>query len=295
MYVCTCVGTCCKSFRGIKNGVEGKHYYLVEQEELVNAYQLINETVDQLQMPSEFEGNTSTGGFSVQSLSIPHHDHNGVLYRTNEYVYARHYSKSVVLKIVKIFSLNINETYYIFVSESKYLQESIHSVSGNAIVKVTETFLMVRGQDILRKVMLYPNETTDNFIVIDFGRPNFPLSPEDVLVPQFSEPDDIVSVSGEDGQTWLAHVQSSNPFSKSCQVYFYVSHENNNKLYHKERNRLERVHWNCMFQDMYSGRTTVSFYLMISYIKSNQTLMSYYIIIPGESYYIPLILLLVLF
>ena len=39
---------------------------------------------------------------------------------------------------------------------------------------------------------MYPDENTSNFIVIDYDRPEFPLSQEDILVPQYPEPDDMV-------------------------------------------------------------------------------------------------------
>ena len=224
--------------------VGGKHYYLVEQEELVNAYRVLNENPDRF--PTPFEGNTSTAGFSVRSLFIPQHSYNGVLYRTNEHIFANHYGESIVLKITKIFSLNIHEVYHIFVSGLKYSQEDLHSQSGNPIVKETATLVTLKGQDILRKVMLYPDKATSNFIVIDYERSDFPLSPQDILVPQFPKPNDMVSVSGEDGEIWLAHVQSTNPSSKWCQIYFYVQDKDNSKLYQKERHRLERVHWNCI-------------------------------------------------
>ena len=236
--------------KGISVG--GKHYYLVEQEELVRAYQLLNEDADEF--PTAIERNT--GGFTVRSLLIPQHSYNGVLYRTGEHILANHYGDPKVLKIGKIFSLNIDSIYYVFVNGIKYLHEDIHSQSGNPIVKESETVVTIKGQDILRKVMLYPYEITNHFIVIDYERPSFLLSVQDILVPQFPEPSDMVSVSGENGETWLAHVQTTNPSSKWCQVYFYVPDEDNPKLYKKEHHRLERVHWNsilCLVQGQWQN------------------------------------------
>lgn len=215
---------------------------MVEQEELVNVHQLLSE--DPNRLPTVIEENT--GGFTVRSLLIPQHSYNGVLYRTGEHILANHYSEPKVLKITKIFSLNIDGIYYIFVSGLKYSQEDIHSQSGNPIVKESETVVTIKGQDILRKLMLYPEEITRSFIVIDYERPDFPLSSQDILVPQFPEPGDMVSVSGENGETWLAHVQTTNPTSKWCQVHFYMPDEDNSEVYHKEHHRLEKVHWSSI-------------------------------------------------
>ena len=95
----------------------------------------------------------------------------------------------------------------------------------------------------MRKVMLYPNDDNTSFIVMDYEKPVFPLSSQDILVPQHPEQGDIVAVNGENGETWLVHVQRADASSKWCQVYFYVPDTGNNKLYRKECHRLERVDW----------------------------------------------------
>ena len=66
---------------------------------------------DSNQFSPTFAGNTE--GFSVRSLFIPQHSYNCVLYRINEHVFANHYSDPMILKVTKVFSLNINEIYHI--------------------------------------------------------------------------------------------------------------------------------------------------------------------------------------
>ena len=58
----------------------------------------------------------------------------------------------------------------------------------------------------------------------------------------------MVAVSGENEETWLAHVQHTNPSSKYCQVHFYVPDRENDKLYQKEYHRLEKVDWNSILR-----------------------------------------------
>lgn len=208
----------------------------------------MNNSIDHLSSPHHCEGNT--GGFSVRSLFIPQHNYNGVLYRTNEHVLVNYDCEPTVLRITKIFSFKVDEAYHeayhIFVSGLKYCQVDIHSRSGNIKVKESEISVTIKGQDILRKLMLYPEEITDSFIVIDYERPSLPLCIQDILVPQYPESNDMVSVSGENEETWLAHVQSTNTSSRWCQVYFYVPDKDNTRLYRKEYHRLERVHWSSI-------------------------------------------------
>ena len=153
---------------------------------MATAYRLLNK------QPPEFVGNT--GGYSVRSVYIPQHGYSGVLYRTNEHVYINDVSTSggnTVIKISKIFSLFINEeAYHVFVSGFECVKLDMHLQSGNPIVRETVRIVTVEGEDIMRKVMLYPmindlEEDTNSFIVIDYERPTFPLSPQDVLVPQY--------------------------------------------------------------------------------------------------------------
>jgi len=189
------------------------------------------------------------GAYSVRSLYIPQHGYSGTLYRNNEHVLitSNEDHETIVLQISKIFVLYIDEAYRIFVTGSKYSSVGTHLPSGNVIVQKTDLLETNTGQDIIRKVMLYQDDQqADYFIVVDYERSDLPLLPEDILVPQFLEPGDMVSVNGGNEETWLAHVQSTNPLSKWCQVYFYMPDKDSPGLYKRERHRLERVYWDSI-------------------------------------------------
>jgi len=219
--------------------VGGKHFFVVSEAELSTAYTLLCR-----QPPSS---HTNIGGFSVRSLYIPNHGFNGVLYRVNEHAYVN-ISNPLVIKISKIFSLHISGDHHVFLKGYLFNQLGLHLQSGNPTVIITDTEIMVKGTDIIRKVMLFPIEdiNANSFVVIDYGRESFPLTPEDIIIPQCPEPDDMVSVNGDNGETWLAHIQHTNCTLKVCQVYFYVPDRDNNKLYRKESHRLDQVHWNAV-------------------------------------------------
>ena len=124
-----------------------------------------------------------TGGYSVRSLYIPHHNYNSTLYRTNEYVFTRSNSEATVLQITKIFILQIIEVFHAFITGTKFSVVELHLPSGNSFVKQTDECVACKGQDIMRKIMLYSNEDQpDCFIVVDYERPQLPLSPRDIIV-----------------------------------------------------------------------------------------------------------------
>ena len=220
--------------------VGAKHYYIIEEEEMSAACRIVSVPV-----PTE---DGSVGGFSVRSIFNPQHSYSGMLYRISECILMKlnGYGEQQVMKISKIFSFKINRVYYIFISGLLYEFTGIHMNSGNPIVTKSTHLLMIKAQDILRKVMLYPTHIDTEYIVIDYGRTEFPLQPEDIVIPQHPEPGDMVSVSGEEGETWLASVHSSDPTSQTCQVYFYIQVENDSMLYRKEHHKLEQVHWNSV-------------------------------------------------
>jgi len=217
--------------------VGGKHFYVAEENELTKAQTLLTDQLSTFLLTS--------GAYCVRSLYIPQHGYSGTLYRNDEHVLVNSSEdcEAVVIQISKIFVLQS----ITFVTGSKYFATGTHLPSGNATVKRANMLETNLGQSIIRKVMLYPdNEQPDCFIVIDFQRPQLPFLPRDIVVPQFPVPGDMVSVDGGDEETWLAHVQSTIPSSKTCQVYFYMPDEDNSTLYKRERHRIERVHWDSI-------------------------------------------------
>jgi len=113
-------------------------------------------------------------------------------------------SNPLVIKIYKIFSLHISGDYHVFLKGYLFNQLGLHLQSGKPTVIVTDTEIMVKGTDIIRKVMLFPIDA-NNFVVIDYGRESFPLTPEDIIIPQCPEPGDMVAVNGDNGETWLTY------------------------------------------------------------------------------------------
>ena len=227
--------------------VGGKNYRSMEQSDVDNANALTERDTSE---------NTSAVhvGLFVRSIFLPKHGYGGTLYRVGEHCLATHNDEDIVIKISDIFSLCFSGTYYSFFKGGIYLQDTIsdqspriHTYSSNPILKYTANTGVLLVQQLKRKVMLYPHEEAEKYILIDHQRPAIPLSPSDILIPQYPEPDDMIAVQG-DGDIWLAHVQSVNTSAQTCQVYFYIKDVNDNKLFKKESNRLENVHWNSVLE-----------------------------------------------
>ena len=65
---------------------------------------------------------------------------------------------------------------------------------------------------------------------------------------QYPKVGHLVAVSGDSGDTWLAHIRSVSSPTKTCQVYFYIADENNTNLYKCEHHRLDTLHWDSILE-----------------------------------------------
>lgn len=208
---------------------------------MICAYELAHHILD-----TELE-NITTGGIFVRSVFFAKHGYKGTLYRVGESCLVENAGEEVeVISIAQIFSFKISDSYFTFLKGLQYVPVGVHSYSDNAIVEATRNKIILEVKKVKRKVMLYPKED-NTFIVIDYQRPQIPLRLQDVPIPQYPEVGDLVTVSGDSGDVWLAHVHSVNLGTKTCQVYFYVANEGCN-LYRREHHRLETLHWDSILE-----------------------------------------------
>ena len=173
------------------------------------------------------------GGIFVRSVFIPKHSHEGTLYRVGENCLVMNENEEHVIKLSHVFTINISGTYPIFVKGEVYLQvcdsnevSQVHIYSDNPVVELTSVNKMFLGSQIQRKLMLYRDVTEGHFIVIDHQRPCSPLSATDVTIPIYLKRGDVIKVRGDNDEIWIAHIQSVNASTQSCQVHFYVENGN---------------------------------------------------------------------
>ena len=153
----------------------------------------------------EFEEH-EVAGISCRSILFQHHGFDGTLYRVGEHLLVSHAirDEQQVIQVTTFFSVNHHGQYITFVMGKLYLQpdeDSIHPYSSNPIVEPTPEVVIALADNIIRKLMLYPdpeNITSPEFyVVVDFQRPELPICAEDVIVPIFPVVGDMVLVLGE--------------------------------------------------------------------------------------------------
>ena len=209
--------------------VGGKQYEPVQQSDVHSAFLLTNKNLEMEEAVLR-----GIGGIFVRSVFIPKHGHEGTLYRVGEHCLVTDENEDQhVIKLSHIFTINISGTYPIFVKGEVNLQVcdsnevgQVHIYSNNPVVELTSVNKMFLGSQIQRKLMLYRDVTEGHFIVIDHQRPCSPLSPTDVAIPLYLETGDVIKVRGDNDEIWIAHIQSVNASTQSCQVHFYVENGN---------------------------------------------------------------------
>ena len=115
--------------------------------------------------------------------------------------------------------------------------------------------VIVPTDNILRKVMLYPiPEHLDNpdcYIVIDYMRKSLPITCDDVNVPFYPEPNDVVVVACADGEDYISHIISVQEREKTVKLHYYVEDSCNPGagVFVREsvgRNSLQTASWDCI-------------------------------------------------
>ena len=163
-----------------------------------------------------------------------------------------------VVVIEKFLSILANNQYYSLLKGkicNEVMEDGVVQTkfwSGFLLVqKPTET-IFFRLSEIKRKVMLYPNDGEETFVVLDYSRPTTPhYTP---LVPCFPEVHDVVQVLGEEEEEdWFGEVRSVSVRNQTAQVQPLTAcarWPDRNRYVRDRRLRMssENVHWNSILQ-----------------------------------------------
>ena len=189
---------------------------------------------------------------SCRSILIKQHGLNGIQYRTNETLLVLCESDNTTQQIITatmFFSFNHNDQWNMLVKGQLYI-----SLDETYCSTTVET-IFTKASNILRKIMLCKlpasDDGTERYAVIDFCRPEMPLSPGDVIIPIYPLVGDMLKVSGDDDGIWMAHVLSVNPDSKTCRVHFYIESTSVPRKYVREstgRCSVEVIHWDSILE-----------------------------------------------
>ena len=189
---------------------------------------------------------------------LPKIGHDGMMIKQDETVIAVDpgIGERVVV-IEKFLSILANSQYFSLLRGKichEVMEEGVVQTkfwSGFRLVQKPTENIFLRLSEIQRKVMLYPNDGEENFVVLDYSRPATPhYTP---LVPCFPEVDDVVQVLGEEKEEWFGQVRSVSVRNQTAQLQPLTAcarWPDRNRYVRDRRLRVssENVHWNSILQ-----------------------------------------------
>lgn len=100
-----------------------------------------------------------------------------------------------------------------------------HPGNQSQCLCLAQTIHMVHSTNVLRKVILYPDQSIPNqFLWINFDMPTLPPQKQIVVVPFYPMRDDMVLILGDNDVQWVAKVVSVQEHDKMVGVYFLKQH-----------------------------------------------------------------------
>jgi len=147
---------------------------------------------------------------SYRSIWKPSHRFNGLLYRVNENaIVVSHHVGEVVVQLQKIFRVLAAGQSMYFVHAKSFRSLGFND-NGGRLVQESNQMSVFRIENISRKVILAKDEDVaghPSYLVVDYLRRIFPVTPGTVVVPYYPCVNDMVFVRGDDEDTtWRARV-----------------------------------------------------------------------------------------
>ena len=118
------------------------------------------------------------------------------------------------------------------------IDEFMHTVEIILLNQLCKKSSLMLANCFAKLCYVYPDQDnidfTACFVVIDYNRPNLPISADDIVVPIYLNVGDMLKVAGDDNEVWFSHVVSVDNASKTCRVKFYVSDDTDPMKYRAE-------------------------------------------------------------
>ena len=128
-----------------------------------------------------------------------------------------------------------------------------HPGSQSQCLCLSETIQMVNTIDVLRKVILYPDQSIPHqFVLIDFDMPSLPPQKQCFVVPFYPKKNDMVLILGENDVQWIAKIISVQQDDKRVGLHFFKEHPRwrRGKKFIKESSTLHGVHWDSIIKEL---------------------------------------------
>ena len=118
------------------------------------------------------------------------------------------------------------------------IDEFMHTVETILLNQLCKKSSLMLANCFAKLCYVYPDpdyiDSTACFVVIDYNRPNLPISADDIVVPIYLNVGDMLKVAGDDNEVWFSHVMSVDNASITCRVKFYVSDDTDPIKYRAE-------------------------------------------------------------
>jgi len=183
---------------------------------------------------------------ACRSIWKPTHGYSGLLYRVKEHiVLIKPRGGEVIAMIDSVFTICAKRVYKQYL-KVRLFEHTGFTTQGMELVQRTDEFLVAPLSNISRKVMLYPFDEPDDedeqqYVVMDFMRRVFPVTPATLVVPYYPVLNDMVSIMGEADEVWKARVLSFSLRHQVVQGQFFI--ERQDGLWIPENTRPQQIHF----------------------------------------------------
>ena len=159
---------------------------------------------------------------------------NGIMFKTGESVLlADDNDQEIVVNIGDFVCATVGDKFYSLLRGELYSaieddegMPEIYCFNFGMLVIPSAQQVVFHTDRILRKIMLYPDpenlENPSHFITIDPMRKRLPVSYANVIVPFYPQGGDMVIVSCEDGNDYIANIVNVQEGHKTAKVFFYM-------------------------------------------------------------------------
>lgn len=155
---------------------------------------------------------------------------------------------------------DLTESVHLFVEAQLYQHVTdengntkYHPGSQSQCLRLSQTIQMVHSIDVLRKVILYPDQSIPHqFVLIDFDMPSLPPQKQIVVVPFYPKKHDMVLILGDNYVQWIAKIISVQEDDKMVGLYFLKQHPRwpGAQKFIKESSTIHNVHWDCIIKEL---------------------------------------------
>lgn len=190
--------------------------------------------------------------WTARSVWKPTHTLKGLLYRKGEYAMFMHPDLGdTVVELTQFMSLKVGSQSLVCCRAKEFEYCACANISGcQRYVKPKEEEIILEMVMISRKVILIElmdDEQENKYLVVDYMRRIFPVTPGTVVVPCYPQTHDMINVKGATaGEIWKGHVIRFSLQRKTVNAQFFVEDSNEQNNWIPERSPVQIIHFSSI-------------------------------------------------